>query len=361
MEVLISGYYGFKNTGDEAILEALLSGLRKQAPGLSLKVMSADPVWTSRVYNVSAVQRLDLKALVNCDIFISGGGGLLQDKTSLHSFYYYLGLILLAKLLGKRVYVFAQGIGPVRFRLNRLFLKLVFRFVDLITVRDQGSFNFIKSLKVKNPKVLETADPTLLLSPEDGQRTLELEGIKGIKRRIVGVSMREGAGKKVSILAEFLDWLSKEKGYYVVFVPFEYPRDVEISNQVMRLMGEESSLIFRELKPREVLGVISKMDLFVGMRLHSLIFSLINKVPALGLAYDPKVPAFMEEVGFPWLPLEELELKGLKAAFLELEEAQEKIKTRLDLERRKMGSRAFLNFGMIDILKDMVEKRIKVI
>ena len=348
MEVLISGFFGFKNTGDEAILEAMLYGFKKH----SLTVMSARPKETQELYKVKAVSRLDLSAIARCDVFVSGGGGLLQDVTSFHSFYYYLGLIIIAKLLGKKVFIFGQGIGPIRFPLNRLLLKLVLRYVDLITVRDENSFNFIKSLKIKNPKVLETADPTLILDPEDGQKLLELEGLKPHKRKFVGISVRENIGKKITIMAEFADWIRKEQGCEVVFVPFEYPKDMRISNQIMRLMDEDSTLVFRELRPREVMGVLSQMQYFIGMRLHSLIFSLINQVPAVGIAYDIKVKAFMDEVDMPWIPLDELNLEGLKEAFLKILKDQDKIKKRLALHRRKMISKAYLNFGMIEMLRE---------
>jgi len=351
MEVLISGFFGFKNTGDEAILEAMLSGLKENDPKTSIKVMSAHPAETGKRYQVKAVSRLDLKALKDCDVFISGGGGLLQDATSFHSFYYYLGLILLAKLFRKKVFVFAQGMGPINFPLNAFLLKLVLRYVDLITLRDQTSFNYIKSLKIKNPRVVETADPTFLLTPQDGEKILELEGLKPAGKPLVGISVRDNIGKKITVMAEFADWLTREQGCEVVFVPFEYPKDTRISNQIMRLMDEDSTLVFRVLRPREVLGVISKMQFFIGMRLHSLIFSAINLVPAAGIAYDPKVSAFMEEVELPFMTLEQMDLKGLKNTFLNIRNNEKKLKKRLELHKRKMLSKAWLNFGMVEMLK----------
>jgi len=120
-KIIISGYYGFGNTGDEAILTGILKNLREESCCLGedfdFTVLSADPSSTSRDYGVRAVNRTGLKdilkSLWGCDLFISGGGGLLQDVTGRQfSIFYYLGLALLARLCGKKVSIYAQGMAP---------------------------------------------------------------------------------------------------------------------------------------------------------------------------------------------------------------------------------------------------------
>jgi polysaccharide pyruvyl transferase WcaK-like protein len=89
----LSGYYGFSNSGDEAVLKSILTALEdagKQA-GIKIEpiVLSGDPDWTKRQYGVEAVHRTKLgevrQALKNSDGLISGGGSLLQDATGLGS------------------------------------------------------------------------------------------------------------------------------------------------------------------------------------------------------------------------------------------------------------------------------------
>ena len=53
--VLISGYYGFNNTGDEAMIETLASELAKR--NYRLVVLSSNPDKTRELYNVEAYDR----------------------------------------------------------------------------------------------------------------------------------------------------------------------------------------------------------------------------------------------------------------------------------------------------------------
>lgn len=64
---------------------------------------------------------------------------MLQDVTSQRSLCYYLGIIILGKMLGKKVMLFAQGIGPIRAKWARRLTSFVCSKADLITVRDKES------------------------------------------------------------------------------------------------------------------------------------------------------------------------------------------------------------------------------
>ncbi|HWG84690.1 MAG TPA: polysaccharide pyruvyl transferase family protein, partial [Deinococcales bacterium] len=91
MKVAVSGYYGFNNTGDEAILLAITTELKRL--GHDPVVLSASPEETGRRYGVTAVHRMRplavWSAVSGCRAFLSGGGGLLQDKTSARTLQYY--------------------------------------------------------------------------------------------------------------------------------------------------------------------------------------------------------------------------------------------------------------------------------
>ncbi len=115
--ILISGYYGFDNIGDESILRTLVSSLREHIPDCSLTVLSHNPASTREKYGVEAVDRMSpvaiLRAVKGCDMLISGGGSLLQDVTSSKSLHYYLSIIRCAQFFRKKVFIYSQGIGPI--------------------------------------------------------------------------------------------------------------------------------------------------------------------------------------------------------------------------------------------------------
>jgi glycosyltransferase involved in cell wall biosynthesis len=90
--VVMSGYYGFGNAGDEAILQSIHQNISGTGGDISITVLSNDPEDTKNRYGYNAVNRFKLlsvfKALRNCDALVSGGGSLLQDHTSTRSRFY---------------------------------------------------------------------------------------------------------------------------------------------------------------------------------------------------------------------------------------------------------------------------------
>ena len=164
-KVCISGYYGFDNLGDEAVLFSILKTLRDLRIGLRIEVLSQQPQFTEDIYRVTAANRWKLKeiyrALRDSDMLISGGGSLLQDVTGTKSLLYYLGVIWLAQLLGKPVFFYAQGIGPVNTPLGRFLMRLVVNRVNYITVRDESSLLDLEEMKITKPPIQVVADPVL--------------------------------------------------------------------------------------------------------------------------------------------------------------------------------------------------------
>ena len=165
--IVVSGYYGAKNAGDEAMLAAMLEVLGDLDPELHITVISADPADTERRHGVHAVGAMDAGAIFGAvrraDLLISGGGSLLQNVTSRRSLYYYMAVITLALLLGRRVMLYAQGIGPVTGRFACLCMRLIGNRVSLITVRDEGSMAELRRLGIRRPNRKADARPAVLL------------------------------------------------------------------------------------------------------------------------------------------------------------------------------------------------------
>ena len=122
-KIVISGYYGFANAGDEAMLTAIIKALRSTEKTVELTVISGNPPATAARHKVNSLHRFSFckifAALMDCDLLLSGGGSLLQDVTSKRSLLYYLFILALGLLLKKKVMLFGQGIGPIHNRLMR--------------------------------------------------------------------------------------------------------------------------------------------------------------------------------------------------------------------------------------------------
>ncbi|MDI3480565.1 MAG: hypothetical protein PWQ97_220 [Tepidanaerobacteraceae bacterium] len=307
-KVLVSGYYGFGNTGDEAILAAIVESLKKLNNNIEITALSADPDMTRKLHGISAVKRTSplniLKEITRSDLVISGGGGLLQDVTSSRSIPYYLFIVYMAKKMGKKVMFYANGVGPVYREINKRMIKLVGNTVDLITVRDNASKEQLENLGVRKPPLLVTADPAFVLEPvkdEKGFSILRENKIMLDDARIkVGISLRPwNLGRGREIIAKACDYMAKTFSADIVFLPMQFPKDYNESLEVMKLMKQEAHVLEKPMGPRELLWVSGKMDLIFGMRLHALIFGAMMGVPLLGLIYDPKVEHFLDMVKQP--------------------------------------------------------------
>lgn len=304
--VVMSGYYGFGNAGDDAILDSIQQAVRAACDDVALTVLSNDPEQTHRLYGLDAVPRFRMlrvfSALRKGDVLLSGGGSLLQDTTSTRSLLYYLAVIRCAQWLGKPVMLYANGIGPVRKSANRRRVRNVVERAALVTLRDHASAQELKQMGVTHPAVV-TADPVFHLEPAGEERSLELLRTSGLPegRPFVAVSVRDWHDTEhfFSQLARLCDHLKRAHGLEVLFLLMQPGRDKGATAQVQALMEEPSYVLDAPCTPRELMGALGRARLCLAMRLHTLIFAARMAVPALGLVYDPKVASYLEELELP--------------------------------------------------------------
>ncbi len=141
--VIIAGYYGFDNLGDELILEALLNELSSLHAREDIVVLSQNPDKTTALFAVKSINRwhwLDyLKLLRKTKLLVSGGGGLFQDRTGFGSVIFYSAQIMLARLCGAKVLIYAQGLGPLQKIFSEKLTRLALQQASKITLRDHNS------------------------------------------------------------------------------------------------------------------------------------------------------------------------------------------------------------------------------
>ncbi len=304
-KILVSGYYGFGNIGDESILTALIENLKHAREDIDITILSANPAFTETRHNVKAVDRKNFfeiyMEIKKCDLFISGGGGLLQDITSEKSIRYYLGLIYIATYLNKRVMIYGQGIGPITKRANRALTRIVLNGVHGITVRDEASMMDLKGLGVTKPPIYIGADPVVTLKPPGTGYGLEILKNIGVSRDkpIVGLSVRDWKDAKgfYKRMAMTVDNLIEDMGLQVVFIPFHYGEDNRCIMKIKSLARNDVYFVDGRHSPGEILDLMGHIDMLVGVRLHSLIFAAIQGVPLVGISYDPKIDGFLAQLG----------------------------------------------------------------
>lgn len=293
--ILISGYYGFGNTGDEAVLAGILATFKQVGLEAEVTVLSSDPARTIAEHpGVESVHRYWglLSAILKADLVISGGGSLLQDVTSLRSAQYYLGVLKLAQFLGRKTAIYAQGIGPLNYPSIRTSVARTLNKTNLISVRDDNSKTLLESIGVTQP-IHVTADPSFVVDADTQTANTILAKTGLIDRELMGVSLRPWpkAGNWIDEVAEGIRQASKELDVDFVIIPMQQSEDMEVSESI------SCGTVIRDTSGvRAVKGLISRCNLVVGMRLHSMIFAASEGVPFVPIVYDPKVSAFASMV-----------------------------------------------------------------
>lgn len=306
-KVVISGYYGFNNIGDESILTAVVDNLREKLGDIEITVLSQNPRLTSEKFNVKSVNRMKPKEVIGaikaCDLLISGGGSLLQDSTSKKSIAYYLGIMWIAILLRKKVFIYSQGIGPIESKINRKMVKTTLNRLNYIVVRDEQSKELLCDIGVKPSSIYVTADPVIRVKRAQlgiGQDILRKAGFRREPdKMVVGFALRglKIKGNFIDEICIAAEKIIEQYNAQIVFIPFHYKEDMKAIDEIESKLGNRANYIKNKYLTEEMLSIIGNMDILVGVRLHSLIHAAIMDVPMMAISYDPKINSFMHMLG----------------------------------------------------------------
>lgn len=357
-QVLISGYYGFDNIGDEAVLGGILAGLHAELPDIHPVVLSGNPARTAQLHNgVAAIPRMQRADLLNelkhTNLLISGGGSLLQDVTSFRSPLYYLWVLWEAQRAQTATMMLAQGVGPLHNPLNRMLTRRTLNATRAITVRDAASATFLQRLGVERPPIEVTADPSFLLAPESSSR-LDAWWASHIPagRPVVGVALRpwqsSQAEERYTAIADGLSALAAQSGALLLFLPMQHDVDLGIAEEMAGWTPAESRVLDLALTPCEMLAAVERCSFIVAMRLHTLIFAVHRGTPAFGISYDPKVRDFCAASRLPApMSWDELQAEALSTVLCTQWEVRDSLRATITESAAKLTTLAQWNFTRV--------------
>ncbi|NTV53687.1 MAG: polysaccharide pyruvyl transferase CsaB [Candidatus Firestonebacteria bacterium] len=292
MNLLVSGYYGFGNAGDEWILEAFLQTLSPTSH--TLTVLSVDPVVTHARHCVAAVDRWNpialARALRDCDVFLSGGGGLIQDLSGPWSPAYYLALIAWARLWGKRVYLAGQGFGPLRRNLNRWLCRRVLPGAEKVMPRDAPGVTWCRENGVAAERLTLGADwvwslPVMRPHPgRDWAVCLRSDGL---------------AAGQPGWFADFLR-LARAQRRRVRFLVLGNGGDRECLRALPgKAVAEKDIIDLREASWAQAVAALKGVGWVLSMRYHGLILGASAGAAVAGWGDDPKLTHLLQELQAP--------------------------------------------------------------
>ncbi len=311
---VLCGYYGMGNGGDEALLASLLQML---PPQIEPFVLSGNPQQTHDRYGVASCDRKSLisvvQALRKSDIFIWGGGSLMQDATSPLSPFYYGGLMKLAQLMGLTTIAWAQGIGPLNRSLTRSLTQHVLKHCAGVSVRDRASAKLLHEWGISS---VLAPDPVWAMESE------AVPGLWDLPAPRVAVNLRSHSlltPDRLTALTRALIDFQKATQVCLLLLPFQASQDLAIAQAIQPQLPGVSKILVLE-NPQELKGVFRGVEMAIAMRLHGLIMAAAEGCRCFALSYDPKVSRLMDELEIPGWEMADLPLDSdqISQTWLEL-------------------------------------------
>lgn len=323
------------NTGDLGILFATISTFRKQIPDVRLTVESSHPRFLSEFSEVQGItiyprifdiqnlvgnvgfwtsvreifsgvftstrfllwaigtrisircewllphnRRAQAKDLLDADILLSSGGGFLS---SYYNYGFRLYLYMLGFILGKKVVIFSQSVGPFNSRISRLLIPSVLRRVSLITVREPWSRDYLrKVLPGVNIHLVNDIAFLLEVNKEISAKHDTLLSVPSVAFCV-----------KATRDSEYIDSLIKastlvqQHGYLPLFVS-QTISDDSICYSLAKLAGVPNRIVPFGMSPNTLKAIYGKCAFIVANRMHAIIFAAELRVPFICLSYEPK-------------------------------------------------------------------------
>ena len=214
--------------------------------------------------------------------------------------------LLFGTILGKATVLYSQSIGPFRNTIEEWLVRFTLKRMTLILLREDTSLRLLARLGVWE-NVKRSIDSGFLLTSPYNVDIRERYHIPD-KQLLIGVTVRSWLkGNKQTdyeaAVAKTLDTIIEEQKARVVFIPqvtaAKGDDDRMVSRRVFGLMHRQEAAIVIEddVDHYAVKALYSNLDILLGTRFHSVIFSLTSFVPVLAIEYEHKTSGIMHDLG----------------------------------------------------------------
>jgi len=328
------------------------------------------------------------KTYLGSDIIIVGHNGVFGIGGGLGTPLYFMPLYipLFSKLLGKPVVVYGASIGPSKIKIIEACKRFVLNRVDLVTLREEQTYEDLKKMNVKNKMMFILPDPAFLLQPENFQRAEEIMSLEGINKGaepLIGITITRikasfihldlGEFEKkyqyhIHVIASVIDKLVEQINANIVFIPHCIGLSKELDDRIVSSdiytlckNKRKVKVITNEYTAEELKGLIGKCDLFIGERIHSVIGAISMGVPSLAISHASDrrlkiISGVFNEKDLVY-EVDTLNESSLLSKIIEIWVQRKIIKERLTKKAITLSQGAMKNG---ELLKEILEKRKKV-
>ncbi len=378
--IIISHVYSSDNKGDAALTSVLIQDIRRMFPGAALTILRLESIeehgvfegvpekpsfmyfalnryrhpvaklvyattmivstlawaqwkrWTGReLYlprHLAAIARL----YVASDLIIPVGGGYIRSRRGLvnrMNIPLLLHPLWFGHILRKPTVLYAQSMGPFQNDLEKLLAAFVLRRMNLILLREDTSVRLLEDMQVTE-NVQRAIDSGFLLESDSPINVRKVYRVPK-KALLVGVTVRawldgDAQANYERAVAQALDALVQDARAHILFIPqvtaTKGDDDRIVSRRVQNLMQNHkaTTLIDDEPDHHDIKAIYDKLDILVGTRFHSVIFSLTSYVPVIAIEYEHKTSGIMHDLELDkWvIPIEKVTSRKLQSLLKKL-------------------------------------------
>jgi polysaccharide pyruvyl transferase WcaK-like protein len=317
--IFVLGYYGWSNTGDDAMLYSLLTYFEELTQNTDFIVLSQKDIYipilkknTIIYINYKKILSV-LKRISKSSIFVLGGGTHLYDYGN-HSnrFIRLLQLYLLikfSKVCNNKIAYIGIGIEKPETMWGKFFIKQICKLADYIIVRDSNSFSLLKQWKIVS-NIEQAGDLAISL-----KKKLPLTVASNPNRKVLGISVlpffqiyynNDNLDKEFLIHLAYglTNWLENDPQSYIYLFVFKGKSkndDARFTEKLKSFFYTDSriKIIDYNKNPLITLSNVAECNYFIGMRYHSCVFAYIANIPFLTINYAQKNQFFVLDYKIP--------------------------------------------------------------
>lgn len=403
IKILFDGAYGIQSYGDDAALIVLVRMLKSRIGKMDAIAISRHPEgnhyapfgvrsrsgieYSSKEESLGKWfygfnpddEKEDLRSLYyeieSSNLLVLGAGNFLNDYTidigkgPIPRFFI---MSLMAKMAGTPIMWFGIAGGPLVSEYGKGLVRACSDWAAVITVRDLASEQLLKRIGVRKA-INVLPDPVYEFSSlvNRGESAFSAwnkahassKNVIAISVRAVGSVMGMSYENYVEVMARFCESMVANKDVSILFIPqctYEHGSPREDDRNVAREIIDASTVQSRmfsiedSLNAEECLSLYKGAKVTVATRLHGNVFSAIQGVPSIGIAYNRKVNEFHRDMQTSDLCID---LKQLSVDLLiqkvyytiEKHDIMSRKFKRVSSERERIASYGDYVFGVLDI------------
>ncbi|MBU3138160.1 polysaccharide pyruvyl transferase family protein [Clostridium gasigenes] len=312
-KILIYGWFGHENLGDELILKSIIKTIKDADSNAIINVMGAKPKNIEKYHNGlnNVSTNVDLrftsiirtfkynpfkvvKNLLFNDYLVIGSGGALSDWNPNSTITLFFMINLFKKVLKKPVILLGVGAGPITKEESKSKFRKILERVDFICLRDRESYDLLESIGLKNIKL--TNDVVYDLNGCFPQNKNESNVDKSKIAIVVTPLILSTDKKKKDYIDAMINYILelKKSNVDIKLIPFQYDYDIDFLKQIQVKTNTD---IYEDGKD-DIWGILNELnnyDLVVGMRFHAVVTSILLNIPVLPIIYHAKVSSCVKD------------------------------------------------------------------